>query len=351
MDEQNINEALWLPKPGGRFEVGPAPYTPPAADEIVVRTRAVAVNPVESLPGWAYRVGMPWVTFPAIIGSDAAGEVVEIGAGVTRFQPGDRVVGHAVGVERSENRAAEGGFQRYVVLMQRMVTPIPSAITFEQAAVLPLTLSTAATGLFQPDHLGLRMPAANSVQGTETVLVWGASTSVGSNAVQLARCAGYRVFATASAHNFDYVRSLGAVHVVDYHDTTAVDELVDAIGSNPLAGSLAIGSGSLRRAIAIAARTTGSKRVASAQPAAVVRIQGWRAPRRGVQVSAIWGGTLKDNEVGPGIYVDFLPAALRCGDFRPAPEATVVGTGLAAIPDALQQLRRGVSATKLVVTI
>lgn len=197
--------------------MGPAPCTRPGADEIVVRAHAVAVNPVDGLPGWAYRVILPWLTFPAVVGSDVAGEVVEVGANVTRLRPGDRVVGHAFGVERSQNRAAEGAFQHYVVLMQHMVTPIPDDMAFERAAVLPLTLSTAATGMFQRDHLGLRMPSVDAAGRDETVLVWGGSTSVGSNAIQLARCAGYRVVTTASPRNFDYVRSLGAAAAVDYH--------------------------------------------------------------------------------------------------------------------------------------
>src|SRR5215471_9319411 len=58
------NSALWLPKRGARFEVGPAPYTPPAAGEVTVRVRAVAVNPVDTIPGLAYRLIMPWLGFP-----------------------------------------------------------------------------------------------------------------------------------------------------------------------------------------------------------------------------------------------------------------------------------------------
>ncbi|GLY83847.1 zinc-binding alcohol dehydrogenase family protein [Actinoallomurus iriomotensis] len=349
MTEQNT--ALWLRKRGAPFEVGPAPYTPPAANEVVVRARAIAVNPIDGIPGFLYRVVVPWLTFPAVVGSDVAGEVVEVGPGVTRLRPGDRVLGHAVGMEKSRNRAAEGAFQHYVVLMQHMVSPIPGSMSFEQAAVLPLTLSTAATGMFQQDHLGLAMPGPDPADRPETVLVWGGSTSVGSNAIQLARNAGYRVVATASPRNFDYLRSLGAAEVVDRRSRDAVREIVDRIGDSPLAGTLAIGSGSLVPAVAIASRTNGGKRVASAQPESVTRLRGPRARRRGVRVSGIWGGTLKDNEVGPAIYVDFLPAALASGAYRSAPEATVVGTGLARIPDALRRLRDGVSARKLVVTV
>jgi hypothetical protein len=70
-----------------------------------------------------------------------------------------------------------------------------------------------------------------------------------------------------------------------------------------------------------------------------------------VHVSTIWGGSLKDNEVGPAIFADFLPKALAKAQYRPAPVANVVGTGLEAIPGAIEKLKGGVSASKLVVTI
>ncbi|HEY0933626.1 MAG TPA: zinc-binding alcohol dehydrogenase family protein [Trebonia sp.] len=331
--------------------MGAAPYPHPGAGEVVVRARAIAVNPVDGLPGFLYRVILPWLTFPAVVGSDVAGEVVETGPGVTRLQPGDRVLGHALGVEKSQNRPGEGAFQQYVVLLPHMVSAIPESLSYAQAAVLPLALSTAASGLFQQDQLGLALPAASPVQRRETVLVWGGSTSVGSNAIQLARNAGYRVVATASPHNFDYVRSLGAAEAVDYHSRGAVDEIVDRIGDSPLAGTIAITPGSLRPAVRIASRTTGSKRVASARPGPLTQLRARRARRLGVQVSIIWGSTLKDNEVGPAIYAGFLPSALAAGTYRAAPDAAVVDDGLARIPDALRQLRSGVSAKKLVVTV
>jgi NADPH:quinone reductase-like Zn-dependent oxidoreductase len=344
------NSALWLPKRGAKFKVGPAPYTPPAAGEVVVRVRAVAVNPIDAMPGIAYRLILPWVTFPAVIGSDVAGEVVEAGAGVTRLRPGDRVLGLAAGLERSRNRAAEGAFQKYAVLMQHMVSPIPGELSFEQAAVLPLTLATAATGLFQQDHLALPLPTTVPADRNETVLVWGGSTSVGSNAIQLARCAGYRVIATASPRNFGYVRSLGAAAAVDYRSRTAVDEITDALGDSPLAGTIAIGSGSLPPALSIASRARGRRRIATAMPQ-LIRLRTAFRPHRGIHVSGIWGGTLKDNQVGPGIYVDFLPAALAAGIYRAAPEAVVAGEGLEQIPSAIDQFRKGVSAKKLVVRV
>ncbi len=345
------NTALWLAKPGTKFEVGPAPYTSPTPGEVVVRTRAVAVNPIDGLPALAYRVVLPWLNYPAVIGSDVAGEVVEVGTGITRFAVGDRVVGHAASVEKSVNRPAEGAFQHYTVLTQHMVSPIPDDLTFEQVAVLPLALSTASSGLFQQDQLGLALPTAEHTPRGETVLVWGGSTSVGSNAIQLLHNAGYRILTTASPRNHDYVRSLGAEAAVDYHSRTVVKELVALLQHSPLAGTLAIGAGSLGPAIKVATQVSGRRKIASAQPGPATNIRAAAARRRGVTVTVIWGGSLRDNEVGPSIYVDFLPEALATGTYRPAPNATVVGEGLESIPMAVQQLKEGVSATKLVVTI
>jgi hypothetical protein len=66
-------------------------------------------------------------------------------------------------------------------------------------------------------------------------------------------------------------------------------------------------------------------------------------------VSGIWGISLKDNEVGPAIYADFLPTALANGTYRAAPVASIVGDDLARLPDAFRQFLAGGSAKKLVV--
>ena len=76
-----------------------------------------------------------------------------------------------------------------------------------------------------------------------------------------------------------------------------------------------------------------------------------KARRRRVRTKFIWSSALIANEVGPMIFEAFLPAALAEGRFVAAPSPTVVGTGLAQIPVALERQRQGVSATKLVVTL
>lgn len=345
------NEALWLDSPRSGFRVGPAPVPQPGPGEVLVRVAAVAVNPVDAVSGFARRVVYPWLRYPAVLGTDLAGEVVAVGPGVTVRGEGDRVAGFATGQERFNNSAAHGAFQRYALVAADLTTLLPAHLSFVDAAVLPLGVSTAAAGLFQADHLGLAGPVAHPQEHGRTVLVWGASTSVGSNAVQLARAAGYRVVGTASPRNHEFVRQLGAQEVFDYRARDVVAQIVAALRDHELAGTYAIGAGSLARGVAIARRSQGSGLVASAYPTPVTAVRRLAARPSGVRVSAVWGGTPARNEVGPAVFSQFLPAALADERYRAAPAAEVVGTGLSAVPEALERLRAGVSARKLVVTV
>lgn len=84
------NQAAWLKEANSPLEVGPAPMPTAAAGEIIVKNAAIAINPVD----WHQQdVGVFVQRFPAIIGCDVAGEVHEVGSGVSRFKEGDRVIG------------------------------------------------------------------------------------------------------------------------------------------------------------------------------------------------------------------------------------------------------------------
>jgi len=367
--------ALWLPTKRSRLVVGPAPSVAPGPGEIVIRARAVAVNPFDRYIQTMGDVITAYLTYPAVLGTDVAGEVIAIGAGVTRFAPGDRVVGQAAGLEKSRNKAAEGAFQERVVLLAHMSAHIPDFLTYEEAAVLPLGLSTAACGLFQKDFLALAAPQINPIPTGETVLVWGGSTSVGSNAIQLARASGYEVITTCSPHNFDYVRALGANAAFDYSSPNVKRAIIEVMRGRKMAGAIAIGKGSASACMDILAQGTGRRFVAQATPPtsfdnvpagkgrwrklvpAVARMLVGnlalflRSYHRGTATKMIWAGSLISNDVGPMIYETFLPEALARGAFKAMPPAQSAGHGLTHIPEALEQQRRGVSARKLVVTL
>jgi NADPH:quinone reductase-like Zn-dependent oxidoreductase len=128
------------------------------------------------------------LTYPVILGEDVAGEVVEVGTKAkSKFAVGDRVMAHPLGLG---NGAAYSGFQLYPVLKAATVSKIPDSLTFKEAAVLPLSTSTAAAGLFMKSTLGLNYPPVNPGRSKavkrSALLVWGCSSSVGSSVVQLA---------------------------------------------------------------------------------------------------------------------------------------------------------------------
>jgi NADPH:quinone reductase-like Zn-dependent oxidoreductase len=365
------NAAAWLPGRYADLTVGPAPYTAPGATDIVIRNRALAVNPLDTIKQATGDFMYRWLPYPVVLGEDVAGEVVEIGSAVTRFRVGDRVLAYAVGMEKGRNHTAEGGFQHYTVAREQLAAPLPSGLSFEDAAVLPLGISTAASALFQRDQLGLRHPSATPQPDGQVVVVWGGATSVGSNAIQLAVAAGYEVLTTASPHNHGRMRQLGATLAFDYASPTVVPDIVAALNGRSVVGVLAVGTGSGEPSVAIAA-ATGATRVALASPsvsfagirgvnghfvsvlarlvAGNVAIQA-RCLRHGIRAKFVWGSSLMTNEVGTMLWADYLPAALADGRHLPAPTAEVVGIGLEQVQPALDALRRGVSARKLVVSL
>lgn len=370
-----INTALWLAAKRADFNVGPAPYTRPQRHEVVVRTCAVALNLFDRHLQTIGGLACPWLKYPMIVGHDVAGEVVEVGEAVTRFQPGDRVLGLAGGVDKGRNRAAEGAFQAYVVLLDHMMAPLPADLSYEQASVLPLGLSTAACALFQDEFLALARPHSQRQSCGETVIVWSGSSSVGANAIQLAIAAGYDVLTTCSPENFSFVKALGARQAFDYRSATVVADLLRSLGQSRCAGAVAIGAGSAQACLELVAAAGGKRTVAVVTPPATFEgipvgrgylrklvpillknVMGmlklrWRAHRRGVATPFVWGTALMHNHVGPMIFQDYLPEALARGTFVASPPCQLAGHGLEAIPAAMAKHAAGVTASKLVVTL
>ncbi|MEU9480993.1 NADP-dependent oxidoreductase [Streptomyces sp. NPDC048191] len=165
----------------------------PGPGELLVAVRAAGVNPVDwKLRQGFRRPGEGEPAFPVVFGSEAAGVVEEAGPGVTGFAVGDEVFGGTAG----------GGYAEYVLLTADVTAHKPAAVSFRDAATLPVAAATAYDGVRQ---LGL--------PGGSTLLVTGAGGGVGSAAVQIARAFGLRVVGVASEGKKDFVESLGAVHV------------------------------------------------------------------------------------------------------------------------------------------
>lgn len=309
-----------------------------------------------------------WIKFPLILGNDVAGEVVQIGNKVIRFKVGDRVLGQAMATDQKINNAAYGAFQLYTVILEQIASPIPDHLSFENVAVMPLAFTTAAAGLFEKDQLGLEYPQLEPNATGKTVLIWGGSTSVGCNAIQLAKAAGYEVISTSSPKNFDLLRSLGANKVFGYRGPKVIEKIVEAMVGNSLAGAIAIGEDSMFRCLDILGRCEGDKRLAMAtypvpsQPKRFATLQiifyaatsmmsiAMKARLRGIKTSFIWGSVV-GSPVGDAVYRDFLPEALENRQFKAAPESEIIGQGLEKIQEAMDIQKKGVSARKIVVSL
>lgn len=150
-------------------------------------------------------------------GRDVAGTVEAVGAGVTRFAVGDEVYG-----------VAPGSFAEYAVAREDKLAHKPVSLSFEQAAVVPISAGTALQALQD----------AGKVQPAQSVLVLGASGGVGSYAVQLAKAFGAEVSGVCSTEKVEFVASLGADHVIDRTQQDFADgarryDLILDIAGNP----------------------------------------------------------------------------------------------------------------------
>ncbi|RAL58758.1 hypothetical protein DID88_009173 [Monilinia fructigena] len=311
-----------------------------------------------------------WVRYPCVLGHDVSGEVVEVGDEVTRFKVGDRVVGLAIGLTKSSNTSTKGAFQFYTVLPDHMAAHIPNTLSYEQASVIPLAFSTAAVGLFQKDQLALQLPSVSPKPTGETVLIWGGSTSVGVNAIQLAVAAGYEVFTTSSPKNFDLCKKLGASQVFDYSSKTSIPDLINAFKGKTTAGAMSIGKGAADACMDILGKCQGKKFISMVTypvplpppkrfilPRLLSTFVAWMISNqckkitKGVNNKFVDGTNVISNGVGEAVYVNFLAEALEKGTFVAAPEAMVIGKGLGFVEKGMEIQRDGVSAKKVVISL
>ncbi|KAF2169534.1 hypothetical protein M409DRAFT_64648 [Zasmidium cellare ATCC 36951] len=341
------NVAAWALKPKQRpLTVGAAPYTKPPAGHVVIKVYDVAVNPID----WILQDDDLFkAEYPTVFGSDVAGEIQAAAEDVEDFQIGTRVIAHASRAQKVDlPSGATGAFQKYVVVQKTAVAELPYKIPSSVGVVLPLGISTAAAGLYQKDFLGLPFPSAEEKPKPldRTILIWGGSSSVGSCAIQLAVASGAEVVTTASAKNADYCKSLGAAEVFDYHSKSVEDDVVKWLDGKTVLGAYhAVGAdGAVQSAARIVDRSKGK--------AIVVSVRG--IPDDGipkaVRTKSISSSSIFTNEVGPKIWREYLPKALKAGTIKPKPDPKIVGEELRSVQLGLDTQKKGVSAQKVVVS-
>ncbi len=211
---------------GQPIQLEDIPQPKPGKDEVLVRVHAASINPFDSFVHAGYMQGM--VSTPLTLGTDFAGEVVEVGSEVSHVKPGDAVYGLVP--------MHSGSFAEYLVAKTHEVTHKPKSLDYVEAAGVPLASLAAYQSLFD---LG-------QAQKGERVLIIGAGGAVGGCAIQLAKDLGMVVYAVDIPEKAGFVRDQGADRYIDakaerFEDVVGtVDLVLDFVGGENLPRSLGV---------------------------------------------------------------------------------------------------------------
>jgi NADPH:quinone reductase-like Zn-dependent oxidoreductase len=210
-----------------KYEDTPRPE--PKENQVLVKVIAAGVNPVDGLIRSGKFAKFFGTTLPLVPGYDIAGIVEKTGAKIEKLKKGDAVYAY-IGLEEG------GGYAEYAVVTEKEAAPKPKAASFVEAAAVPVVALTAWQALFDTAKLS----------AGQSVLIHGGSGGVGSFAIQFAKLRGAKVFATASTHNQDFLKQLGADVAVDYtkqkfEDVARdVEVVLETVGKDTLARSYGV---------------------------------------------------------------------------------------------------------------
>lgn len=201
-------KAIKITQPGGPevMQVVEMPCPLPAENEVLVRVEAAGVNRADIMQRKGYYPPPPGIT--DIPGLEIAGTVVAVGANVTKVKVDDDVCCLVAG----------GGYAEYCVVPEATCLPIPTGLSFEEAASLPETYFTVWSNLFDKAHLKV----------CETVLIQGGSSGIGVSAISLCRALGIKVYVTAgSDEKCRACETLGAAKAINYNTQDFVEVLLE----------------------------------------------------------------------------------------------------------------------------
>ena len=282
---------------------------------------------------------------PSILGTDISGTVEAVGPDVVHFKKGDRVTGFAAAM--TNKKWDHGGFQEYTILMDSCAAKIPESMSFDEGAILPMAVATSAGGLF----LNLEIPRLGTQKQSGGFLVWGASSSVGSAAVQMASLLGFTVFATASAKHHDYVKKLGAKTTFDYKDSKVVENVVSAAKSDGLEIKYAFDAiaehGTSQQSESVLSAFGGGKLTYTLPWPEDVQKQD-NVTGSNTAAYRVW---TDQQEFGRWLFNEWLEGALADKSFLPSPGIERVEGGIESVQKALDLHKKGLSGVKLVIPL
>ncbi|KAG6906745.1 hypothetical protein DXG01_012297 [Tephrocybe rancida] len=334
-------KALYLDTKSGPFVLGEQPVPKPGSGQLLVRIEATALNPVD----WKIqKYGIFLQEYPGFIGTDIAGVVEEVGEGASGFAKGDRVV-----FQGAWDRDF-AGYQQYTLTNVVTTAKIPSNVSFDQAATIPVAGAATVAGFYlnQPHGGGLDAPFDPSTRGKyagKPLIVLGGATSVGQFAIQFGKLSGFSpIITTSSLKHSAFLKTLGATEVLDRHlDTSALAAEVAKITSKPV--EVVFDAVSLS-----ATQATGYSLLAPNGRLLLVLPSEIKTKEEGKEVFSVLGiWTFPyTKDLGAQFY-RALEGLLEAGDIKPN-RVEVVPGGLGGIVSGLKKLELDqVSGVKLVV--
>lgn len=345
------HKALVFAGPGIPFELADRPTPKPGPDQVLIKNVAVALNPVDYV---VQHLGI-WVDhygYPAMTGFDGAGEIAAVGDSVQGLKVGDRVLYEAL------YHPDTMSFQEYTIADAVQVAKVPSNISWEGAATIPLGFATAALGLYQElrPRGGVALTAPWEEGGYkkyagQAAIVTGGASSVGQFAIQLLKASGFSpIITTASKHNEEYCKSAGATHVIDYRQVpySELPAAVKKITSSPISVIYdAVSTPDAQKAVWEILAPKG--KIVFVLPPAFG--EAGKASEDGKEVAWVFGSASAPTnyEFGKKMFLG-ITKLLESGDLKPN-HFEVIPRGLAGIPDGLTRLAKGVSGVKLVARI
>ncbi|CAE6444947.1 unnamed protein product [Rhizoctonia solani] len=331
------HKASLLLEKQGKLEVNTRTTPAPQKNQALVKVTAAAINPVD----WKIiDYGIFVEKFPTVLGTDGAGIIEAVGPEVTNFNVGDKVF-----FQGFYGRNDETTFQEKSIVETDIISKIPDNITEDQASTIPVAALAALVGLFQ--KTGINVPTDGPTAGGKGVLILGGSSSVGQFGIQLARIAGFSpIVTTASAQHTDFLKSLGATHVFD----RSVDaKTIQSAFSTPVSLVLDAISAAPTQSLALNVLTTPSL-VPGAHLAVVLPLADWvkeNNPGDKVTVHNVFGSSHNFRDLSVPFWQN-VGRWIKDGKFVPN-RVQVVKGGLAALPEALDLSRKGVSGVKIVI--
>ncbi|KAG2149023.1 chaperonin 10-like protein [Suillus bovinus] len=340
MPDQQL--ALITPSKQASFAVASRKIPKPGPGEVLVKLQATALNPFDAK---VHKDGTFIESYPAVLGTDGAGIVEEIGEGVTKFNPGERIFFHGA---FDDNDLAT--FQQYCVVTTDFAAKVPRSLSLDEASTIACGLGTAAIGMYGTiNGIGLIPPwdrGGWSKYKGWPILIFGGAGSVGNYVIQLAKLSGFSpIITTASLKHTEHLKSLGANHVIDrYLPLPALKQAVMKITGSRIHIMYDSISTAETQEAGWSLLAPGGKLVVT-QPSLINKdIHDTR------QVVPVDGSPQSDEnwETGKRLWAH-LERWVEDGHIRPN-HVELLSGGLRAIPDALERFNAGkVDGVKMVV--